>query len=752
MAPGRLARWWPGIALAALLVLPYPRLLTFRAVNLADDIFISDLMGAELPIRAAVGRTLRSGHLPLWEPGIYTGYPIFAGGGALDPIGGFLFALLPPAAAYDAFLLVMLAVAGFGAARFARTIGASSAGAVLAGLVWAHGGVLASQWRHLGVLGTVAWLPLGLSLVEDALGPADDGPRRDRALVALAAVLGLQVLAAFPQSLYYCLLAYGTWALARAWTAHQGLRPRAIALGRFAAACLVGVAIGAVQLLPMAELGRHSGRHGGVTWEFASGWPLWPPHLLGMVVPYPFGDIGEGTYQGRDVFWESHAYLGLLTVPLALVAVWTERRRATRVLGGTALLAVLFALGPATPLFRAAFVLLPGMSSFRLPQRILFVACGALAALAALGVTRAQRWWSERPVPITGRFTGAHLGVAFVALTALDLALTQPRQNPLVGASPWVSPPATALALRRDGAERFYTFESSTTHDRAFALAHGWRDLRPYAAARDLIQPDANLLWSLAAADGYVGLPTEHMDNAWGPTAPNHDGLVRANYRVEDNQVVPHGALVRYLALNHVTHVLSPTPVQSQRLQALESGSWPRLYRVRDPLPLAYFVGHAVAVSSNRHAAAWMFAEAFSPRREVLLHQAPAGAVAEGPSQGPATLVPAACERRGPTELVATVDAPAAGWLVLAESWYPGWVATVDGREAPVLRANINQKAVAVPAGRHRVRFEFRPRSFARGAAVSGGALAFLFAAAAAAWLRRVAPRGGNATGGAPVE
>ncbi|MBK6531767.1 MAG: hypothetical protein IPF99_19795 [Deltaproteobacteria bacterium] len=110
----------------------------------------------------------------------------------------------------------MLAVAGFGAARLARVLGASVPGAMLSALVWAHGGVLVSQWRHLGVLGTVAWFPLGLSLVEEALGPRSEGPRRDRALVLFAAVVGLQVLAAFPQSLYACLLAYGLWAVVRA--------------------------------------------------------------------------------------------------------------------------------------------------------------------------------------------------------------------------------------------------------------------------------------------------------------------------------------------------------------------------------------------------------------------------------------------------------------------------------------------------------------------------------------------------------
>ncbi|MDB4929743.1 MAG: Bacterial rane protein YfhO, partial [Myxococcaceae bacterium] len=719
-------------ALGLLLVLPYARLLTFRAVNLADDVFVADLLGGELPFRAAIGRALRAGQLPLWEPRIYSGYPLFAGGGALDPIGGALFAALPPAAAYDAFLLVMLAVAGFGAARLARVLGATAAGAVLTGLAWAHGGVVVSQWRHLGVLGTIAWLPLGLSLVEDALGPRADGARRDRALALFAGLLGLQTLAAFPQSLYACLLAYGLWAVVRTLDAQPGARARLAALARFTLACMLGLGLGAVQLLPMAEFGALSSRHGGLSWEAATHWRLWPPHLLGMLVPYPFGDVSDQTYRGRDLFWESHAYLGLATVPLALVALAADRRRAVVTLGVVALLGVLFALGPSTPVYRVAFAVLPGLDSFRIPQRFLFVACAALATLAGLGLTRAQRWWSERAAP--SRLSAAHLGAAAVALVAIDLGLAEPRQNPLVDAAPWLRPPAVVGALAGESVGRVYSMDSSAVHQHAFALARGWSDLAPYRVARELIQPDANLFWSLATPDGYAGLITREMEFSWGAMGPRHDGLARGSYATQADQLVPAGGFVRYLAMNHVTHVLAPAPVTSQRLDPLPSGSWTRLYRVREPLPLAYFVAGAVAVPDDRAAARLIFSDAFSPRREVLLHAAPAG-TATSPQPGPASLVAASITRPSGDALTATVDAPTAGWLVLAESWYPGWTAAVDGRPADLVRANINQKAVAVPAGSHRVSFALRPRSLARGAAVSAASLACL--AAAALWIAR---------------
>jgi hypothetical protein len=54
-------------------------------------------------------------------------------------------------------------------------------------------------------------------------------------------------------------------------------------------------------------------------------------------------------------------------------------------------------------------------------------------------------------------------------------------------------------------------------------------------------------------------------------------------------------------------------------------------------------------------------------------------------------------------------DSPDGGWVVLNDLWHPWWFAEVDGKPADMLRANVLFRAVAVPPGRHNVRFRFRP-------------------------------------------
>ena len=78
----------------------------------------------------------------------------------------------------------------------------------------------------------------------------------------------------------------------------------------------------------------------------------------------------------------------------------------------------------------------------------------------------------------------------------------------------------------------------------------------------------------------------------------------------------------------------------------------------------------------------------------------------------------------------AVVDTPRAAWLVVRESWVPGWRATVDGRPAVVHRADMAFQAVRVPAGRHVVRLFYDPGTLTFGGVVSSVALGCLIAMA----------------------
>ena len=96
---------------------------------------------------------------------------------------------------------------------------------------------------------------------------------------------------------------------------------------------------------------------------------------------------------------------------------------------------------------------------------------------------------------------------------------------------------------------------------------------------------------------------------------------------------------------------------------------------------------------------------------------------AKPPATSPGAATPARVVSHTDTEVRLDVEAKAAGHVVLLDTFYPGWHAEVDGREQPIRAADLAFRAVAVPPGRHTVRFFYRPTSVIAGGALSLAAL-----------------------------
>jgi hypothetical protein len=742
----RLSAASPRIAVTLAVVAPYWRLLGLDALLVTQDQLYSDVWNGELPTRALFGTLLRQGHWPGWNGGLCGGIDLTTA--AVDPLTLPTFGLLPAVAALDVFVLAVMLLIAHSTYSLARALSASRAGAALAAIAFAHSGYVVCQLKHLGIMATVAWIPLALLCLERALaaraeptseahadGPGVDGVDRPnhvrlRWLLGFAAIYGAQTLSGFPQSAYIAALCYAAWSLFRGvglWR-RDGVRRAAGLLLASALAVTLGAAIGAVVLLPMLASAGSSDRASGVTFEWASAHRYDLHNAIDFFLPYANGDISDLSYNGPGTFWEDYGYLGMATVPLAIFGAIRARRRGfALVLVGIVVVAYLMVLGPSTPLFKLAFLHLPGMRNFRFPTRFLVLVELGLALLAGLGLSELQRWIAARSGPRSSVWSprAPWIAVGAVVFTFLDLLHAQPRQNAFVEGKRWLEPPRTAAFLRaQPGQFRIWSPEHRAIHNAAFHAAHGWSDLTPYYQMRDVIQPNSNLFWGIETADCYSGLaPSAHVD-AWGDD--NRGGILvdramlRAGPTLETSPALP-----RILRIFNVRFVLSPWTITDPSLRVVDASTPVRVYEVSDPQPRIYLVAHAYGARSNDEAAERLLHKRFDAARDVILHDAPESLTPKGvpTSEPPGTV---AVTRYGGDEVVVESDTTAPAFLVSSDTYTPNWKATIDGVETRLYRANMTGRAVVLPAGRHTVVFRHRAVALRRGALVTAGASGLL--------------------------
>jgi hypothetical protein len=166
------------------------------------------------------------------------------------------------------------------------------------------------------------------------------------------------------------------------------------------------------------------------------------------------------------------------------------------------------------------------------------------------------------------------------------------------------------------------------------------------------------------------------------------------------------------------------------------------IYRDAAALPRFFVVPRAVYVRDAAAALATLQRGAVDPARAAVLSPAPPaprGALRALQRSWASWL--GAAEDNGMS--VQANGGKRGGYLVIDDGWFPGWTATVDGRETPVLRADYLLRAVHLPPGRHLVRLVYAPLTYLLGATITlGTALALLvFAITASIWrLRRRVP------------
>ncbi|MCA1686633.1 MAG: YfhO family protein, partial [Planctomycetia bacterium] len=294
------------------------------------------------------------------------------------------------------------------------------------------------------------------------------------------------------------------------------------------------------------------------------------------------------------------------------------------------------------------------------------------------------------------------LSGALPLLVMADLLSAHSRDVPTVAPTYWTVPPASVRVLASDPSlVRIAGFPGPMANTPGYASAPV-----DFSAARDA------LAWNLAPAWGLrssLGLTPIYPRRILGYT--DHARVGQGRYDVEG-----------------VTHFLTGGTAVPGLGPPRRAGS-ALIYRNPGAQPRARLMGHPAYADDERDAGRVVGTLGAAIRGRVVVEDPDRPLAVDAKVSGTARIV-----RDEPDRVAVETESKGPSYLVLADTFDPGWRATVDGRPAPIRPAFVAFRAVYLPAGRHRVDFRYRPSGFLTGLTVS---MAGLVVAAVLAWPRR---------------
>jgi len=722
-----------------------------------------DLASFLYPVHHFAARALKSEQFPLWNPYLYGGMPFAADiqTALYYPINLIVW-LAVPQITYR--VMMELAIFHFWLAGataylcfrtllrhsdepFATNGWLSRLPALASALAYMFSDFFIIHFGNLNLIAQAAWLPLIFLFHHRALSE-----RRPLMAIWAGLCLGIAATAGHTQpllfivvallldTLYWMIVPYGPREPAESqiplFRGKQLVLPIVLLLLTLA----IGIGLAAVALVPAYELSAWTPR-AAYDYQHASQYSLPPAGLIGLFVPSFFGR-DPATHWGP---WDrvEVGYVGILPLVLAALALAAGIRR-ERTLGMLALLAafsLLAALGAYSVVHSYLYQLLPGFAGMRAPARFVFILDFALAGLAAYGLQMLIEGTSAARQVLAMFTRSAPWVLGGLVLIALPLSyhalITSQDKDPIIFARTaaatnglvfFIGVLTAALAL-------LYAFWRGWLHPMMlglFAAALIFFDLASLGSNLDVAAEDPTITFNhpdviafLKSDESLYRIDTR--TNIWHLWQPD-TSLLHNLYDVS--------GVVNPLILADYERFLEGIPSRSSRLYdflnakyviaardvvldwqkfapVFESASQLAVFLNREALPRALVVHRARSVPD--HTAAWqaVHAQGFNPAEEVILEG--------GKDLNVIAPRPAIIHFDVYTfnELRLRVDTAAEGYLVFAETWYPGWQAYVDGKEQPLLRANYTFRALYLTAGHHHVEMRFAPRSWTLGLVIT---------------------------------
>lgn len=692
------------IAILVILVLGF-----FYKIVFFDKIFITgDLTGCDIldlgyPFKYFLSQSLDKKNLPIWCSELGCGFPIHADGkgGFFYPINLLLFFLFSPLTAFNWCFVIAFLIAGISTYLYACNLRLTTPAALFSSIVFTFSSFFIGHIRQIHIISIACWLPLLFLIVKLLF---DTGKLYYSVL--LGCILGFQILCGYPQVFYYSALATGLYFLYYFFVTKK--RFRFFLLSIFIS-IFVMLGIGAVQWLPSYEMFKLSSYINliKIQWyHFKDIITLFLPHFYGKP-PYFYGD--GGLTSTNFIPWENCIYVGLLPLILTIAGIIICQFRNRQVNFFASLLIFTFILLLIKPVFNILGYILPGFAVFRFPHRLSLIIVFCFAILAGYGIDSLRKFaWIKKY---------SFFIITLLLITIFDLFKFGLAQHYTIDYDLWTAQPQTVKFLK-DKKEKYRIWPFRTDYSWIATNVIGIITKNHpglFLKHKELLQSNINLFWNIPSASVYNGLILERYSEMT-EFINKEISLVPAFPGAKADMS---GKAIKILGLLNVKYILSMWTLNNDSLTTelelpfIQNFDKLKVYKNKFALPRVFLVPKARFIDNEKHILQIMSEYEFNPQQEIIIEKD----ICHGSSgiDGSRAKIVKYSDR----EVIIESNFTNSGFLVLNDTYYPGWKVFVNGEEKEIIQANYLMRAVALSKGSHTVRFYYDPIYFKIGSVIS---------------------------------
>lgn len=717
---------------------------------------------------------IKNGILPFWNPYLYLGTPLLALNEAfsLSPVS-ILAYFLPLYKAITYYIIVTIFFAGvFMYIYLRKGLGLSGFSSFIGGLVFMFNGHFIVWLEHIGFVSVLLWLPLILLFIEKMIQRKSLVYAILAGIIMGIQFFGgsLQV----SSYLILGVLIYSLIRIFQEYLKEKDNRMSIKFLSSLFLIFLIGLGIGAIQLFPSLELLKLSDRLIAPN-QFKIINPACFFALFSFIIPDIFGNPIHYNYWGPENYVELCGYIGILPLILAALAVVKRRDKWVFVFSAIALFSLsVYLYTPIKNLLSLLFPYNARLSVVRIICLYAFSG-SVLSAIGADYLNSNQRSVKKiRKVLIICFFTVLlfYLLGNFLIQTNKDYIIEKGRH---INYTPWwqdefvANPEFYILSLfflKAFGNEyakyiRYYspfspavymplsllimsiilfgrykkvffkffltliiiidlfyfgmrfntTSNPMTIYPKLKSVEFLKKDKTPYRVLYEenkdtfTFVPNTLMAYHIQSLNGYLSLFPKRYDEFWRLIGKKIEG---GSYILTDY----HSKLLDLLNVKYFVGVQSgqaDKEFKDTKFKLVYSEGPMRIYENKSCMARAFFVSGFKVIKTQKDILCKLVDTNFEPDKEVILEENPPIKAERVRSDGISSLT---IINYSAGEVEIDINAPDNGFLILSDTYYPGWKVFVDGKIDKIFRADYILRAVFLAKGRHAVKFIYDPLSF----------------------------------------